>query len=136
MQLNSFIKLSTWLIYLTLVIPNLSIAQPGGGGMRRDPAQMIKAEKKLMYDSLKTLNKDQKLILDQIYTDYELAFTNAFENADPSNREAMRETMMAIRDEKNESLMAILTEEQFLKFEAIMKARRDKMRQKRGSRDQ
>ena len=126
----------TGLLFMLMLSSHFSKAQRNEGGMRRNPEQMVAAEKKLLYDSLTTLNGDQKLIIDQIYKDYELAFEEARKNSDPNNREAMRDTMMAIREGKDESLKAILTEDQFLKFEALLKARRDEMRQKRGSGDQ
>lgn len=118
------------------IMPKTSVAQGYGGGMRRDPAQMVAAEKKLLFDSLTTLNGDQKLIIDQIYKDYEQAFSKAVSNADPDNRETMRATMMSIREGKNESIKAILTEEQYKKYEEVLKARRASMGQRRRSNDQ
>lgn len=92
--------------------------------MRRDPAQMVAVEKKLVFDSLTTLNENQKLIIEQIYKDYAQAFTAARADADPNNREAMITKMRIIRDNKNESLKAILTEVQYSQYDGIMKARR------------
>ena len=113
MMSNCILKKSTWFFLLLVLAATISKAQRKEGGMRGNPSQMVAAEKKLMYDSLTTLNDDQKLIIDQIYRDYELAFEEARKNADPTNREAMRETMMAIRDGKDESVQAILTKINF-----------------------
>jgi hypothetical protein len=119
-----------------LFIPIDSFSQ-GGEGNRRDPAEFAAAEKQMVLDSIAGLNDEQKLIIAEIYKDYGNAITTARANADPNNREAMRTNMTAIRDEKNESLQAILTEEQYQKYDALMKAIREKMGQRRrGNGDQ
>jgi hypothetical protein len=103
----------------------------GGGGPRRDPSELVAMEKQVVLDSLSGINADQKLIIEEIYKDYEKSITTLRANADPDNREAMRTNMTAIRDGKNESLKAILTEEQYQQFDAIMKVRRENMGQRR-----
>jgi len=115
-----------------LLLPIESFSQGGGGGgPRRDPSEFVAIEKQIILDSLAGLNKDQKLIIEEIYKDYEKSITIIRANADPDNREAMRTNMTAIRDGKNESLKAILTEEQYQQFDAIMKVRRENMSQRR-----
>lgn len=125
-------KKNLFLILIAIAIPTLLLAQ-GGPGMGRqfDPAQMVAAEKKLLLDSVQGLNDDQKLIINAIYEDYESAFTKARGNANPDNREAMRESMMKIRDEKSEALQAVLTEEQYKAFDEILKRRREQAQQRR-----
>lgn len=114
------------------LLPIESFAQGGGGGgPRRDPSEFVAIEKQIILDSLAGLNEDQKIIIEEIYKDYEKSITTIRANADPDNREAMRTNMTAIRDGKNESLKAILTEEQYQQFDAIMKARRENMGQRR-----
>ena len=100
-------------------------------GRQFDPVKMVAAEKQILIDSIAGLNVDQSLIINEIYKDYEASFLEAREKADPNNREAMRSTMMNIRKEKDEALEAILTEEQFAKFQQILKDRRDKAQQGR-----
>jgi hypothetical protein len=114
-----------------LLLPTESFSQGGGGGPRRDPSELVAMEKQVVLDSLSGINADQKLIIEEIYKDYEKSITTLRDNADPDNREAMRTNMTAIRDGKNESLKAILTEEQYQQFDAIMKVRREKMSQRR-----
>ena len=113
-----------------LLQPNEAFSQ-GGGGARRNLTEVIAKEKQLVLDSVSGINEDQKLIIEEIYKDYEESMAKLRANADPDNREAMRIDMMAIRDRKNDSLKAILTEEQFLQYEAIMKVMREKMGQRR-----
>ena len=100
-------------------------------GGQFDPSKMVTAEKQLLLDSITGLNDDQKLIIDQIYKDYEAAFTKARESANPDNREAMRENMLQIRGEKTDALQAILTAEQFAHFDKILTERRERARKRR-----
>ena len=125
MEISKFI-LSGLLITTVFFLPKNLVAQ--GGEMRRDASKIIEAEKSILTDSLTSLSDDQKLIIDQIYKDFESEFTAARASVEPDNREVMMLTMQKIRESKNESLKAILTEEQYKKFEDIMK----KMRQSRG----
>ena len=120
------------LVILLATSTSITFAQ-GGPVMGRqfDPAKMVAAEKQLLMDSVSGLNNDQKLIINEIYKDYKASFLVARENADPGNREAMRSSMMSIRKEKDEALSAILTEEQFVKFEQLLKDRREKSQQRR-----
>ena len=124
------------LIYLiAFLLSNSSIilAQGGPGmpGRQFDVAKMVAAEKQLLLDSVSGLNEDQKLIINQIYQDYETAFNEGRKSMDPDNRESMREQMMKIRDEKTEALKAILTENQFNTFQAILEKRREQARNRR-----
>ena len=117
------------------LIATTSMAQGGGpgGGNRPNPAEMVAKEKQMLMDSISSINEDQKVILDVIYTDYETEISNLRANANPDNREAMRTQMRTIRDQKNESLMAILTEDQYIKYNALMKTMRDQAGPRRGS---
>ena len=122
---------------LMLVISLSAFAQ-GGPGMGRqfNPDAMVAAEKQLLLDSVSGLNDDQKLIIEAIYEDYKAALETARENMDPDNRQAMRENMVKIRDEKGAALKEILTEEQFQAFEDILARRREQMRQRRPNRNE
>jgi hypothetical protein len=126
-------KLSTTLTLIVLgilFIPIDSFSQSGEGN-RRDPAEITTAEKKIILDSITGLNDEQKLIIEEIYKDYGSAITTARANADPNNREAMRNDMTSIRNEKNESLKAILTQAQYQEYDVLMQAIREKMGQRR-----
>ncbi len=117
-------------VFSALLQPLSSFAQ-GGQGPRRDPGQMVAAEKKIILDSIDGLNEEQKLIINEIYKDYEQSMTTMRANADPDNREAMMSGMTTIREGKNESLKAILTEAQYIRYESLMKAVREQMGQRR-----
>ena len=123
--------------FLLVVLPTLLLAQPGLGrqGMRVDPEQMANAEKQLLSDSISGLNEDQKLIIAEIYKDFSGASSKAIKGANPDNREAMRETMMSIRKEKDEALQAILTDEQYSKFQELLDKRREQARNRRRKND-
>ena len=132
MKTHNLITPLNFLVLGLLLLPIESFSQGGGGGgARRDPSEFVAIEKQIILDSLAGLNEDQRLIIEEIYKDYEKSITTIRANADPDNREAMRTNMTTIRDDKNESLKAILTEEQYQKFDAIMKARRENMSQRR-----
>ena len=123
-----------YILGILVCISSTSYGQGGPGmGGQFDPAKMVAAEKQLLLDSITGLNDDQKLIIDEIYKDYEATFSKARESANPDNREAMRENMMRIRGEKTDALQAILTAEQFAHFDKILTARRERARARRGN---
>ena len=122
---------------ILIAIPTLLLAQPGSGGPGRqfDPEQMANAEKQLLLDSISGLNGDQKLIIEEIYKDFSATTSKAREEADPDNREVMRATMMSIREEKDEALQAILTADQYSKFQIMLDNRREQGRNRRRKND-
>lgn len=128
-----------YLLFMAMLLTSTALlrAQGGqGGGRQFDPAKMVAAEKQLLLDSIGGLNDDQKLIINAIYNDYEAAFVAARENMDPDNRAAMRESMVKIRDEKNEALQAVLTEEQYKAFDEMLTRRRERAQQRRRGRNE
>jgi hypothetical protein len=92
--------------------------------------QFAAMEKQLVLDSLQDLSNDQKLIIESIYTDFEAAINEARAGA-TGDREAMRSTMMGIRDSKNEALQAVLSEEQYKEYEALIVRSRERMQSRR-----
>jgi len=120
-----------------MVIPTIVLAQSGPGrqGMRFDPEKMANAEKQLLNDSISGLNADQKLIIDEIYRDFSAASSKAMDRVDPDNRDATREIMMSIRKEKNEALQAILTSQQFSKFQELLDKRNEQASNRRRRND-
>lgn len=122
---------------LLLVIPTLVLAQQGPSvqGRMVDPEQMANDEKQLLYDSISGLSEDQKIIIDEIYKDFNVASSKASEGTDPSNREAFRETMMSIRKEKDEALQAILTSDQYSTFQQLLTKRNEQARNRRRKND-
>ena len=136
MKISKLITTFNFLVLGLILLPTQSFSQGGGGGgPRRDVSEIFAAEKQIIIDSLTGVNDDQKLIIEEIYKDYEKSMTNLRANANPDNRETMRTDMTALRDGKNESLKAILTDEQYQQFDAIMKARRETMGQRRRNND-
>jgi hypothetical protein len=124
------------ILVTALILPVIGMAQGGpGGGRQFDPERLVAAEKKLLLDSITGLNDDQKLIIEAIYDDYGSALTSARENMSPDNREAMRKTMIELRDKKSQALKEILTDEQMKSFEAMLERRRAQMRQRRQRRN-
>lgn len=101
----------------------------------RDPAEMVKREKQMLLDSISGLNDDQKIIIDQIYIDYRQAISDARKDMSPDNREVMRNKIIKIRDEKDEAIKAILTEEQFNQYLAIIKRQQEQRRNRRPDRN-
>ena len=136
MKLTKLIATLNFIVLGILFTPIDSFSQSGEGN-RRDPAESVAAEKQMVLDSIAGLSDEQKLIIGEIYKDYGKAITAARANADPNNREAMRNNMTAIRDEKNDTLKAILTDEQYQKYDAMMKVIRENMvRRRRGNGDE
>jgi Spy/CpxP family protein refolding chaperone len=119
---------------LSIMLIPAVLAQGGPGGGGRNPSQMVEAEKEMVLDSLTNLNDDQKLIINEIYKDYEASITQ-LRASNSDDREAMRQQMTKLRDGKNESLEAILTEEQFVEYETLMAAVREQMRARRNNRN-
>lgn len=103
---------------------------PGGGGRmgRMDPEQRAERQATMMQDSL--------LLTDELTAEVEAVLLVYAEKMGAAREEAqgdfgaMRETMQNLRNEQNEELQALLTEEQWTKWEAIQTA----MMQNRGQR--
>ena len=115
----------------------ISLAQtPQGRQGMRDPSQMANQEKKLLLDSIESLNEDQKLIIEEIYRDYAESLKKVKANMQTGDREAMRSKMLKVREEKTEALKAILTEDQYQRFETLMRARREQFRNRRPNRNE
>ncbi len=92
-----------------------------------DPATMAEREKTLVMDSLTDLTEDQKIVIEQIYTDFADEVKQVFAS-NQGNREQMRGAMMEARQTKNELLKEILTEPQMKRLTAIMEGRRRRSR--------
>ena len=111
---------------------SISQAQDANPPQQRGPrgGQFTAMEKQLVLDSISDLSDDQKLIIESIYTDYESAINEARVDA-TGDREAMRNTMLAIRDSKNEALQAVLSEVQYKEYEALIARSRERMQGRR-----
>lgn len=120
------------LLALVIVMSQWVMAQ-GQAGQRPNPAEMVKREKAMILEKITSLSDDQKLILDQVYTDYENSITKLREESS-GNREGMREKMQAIRATKEEALQGLLNEEQNEQYAELKKSRKEGRGQGQGQR--
>lgn len=84
--------------------------RPTGGG----PEETISREKQALYEQITDLSDDQKSLIDGIYEEFGTTLQETFEELQQSNnREARREKMQALREEKDELIADVLNEEQY-----------------------
>ena len=95
-----------------------------------DPAAMADREKKVLLDSINDLSEDQQLVINEIYDQYSKDLEKTF-TAFSGNREEMRASMQKVRQNHQEMLKEILTDEQWAKWEKIIKDTRDSRRARR-----
>ncbi|MEZ4992595.1 MAG: hypothetical protein R2824_19390 [Saprospiraceae bacterium] len=123
----------TFQFLFTLAILSLTVistyAQPpeGGGRMgRMDPGQRAEQQAAMMQDSL-GLDDDLTAEVEAVLLVYAKKMQEARE-ASQGDWSSMRGTMQTLRDEQDEELQALLSEEQWAKWDAI----RQEMMQNRG----
>ncbi len=103
---------------------------PGGGmgGGNFDPAAFVDRQMEELKESLELSDDQEKQVREIIVAGFE-TMRNAREEMQDGDRDAMREKMQAMREEQTTKIKAVLTEEQFTKYEAIQQERRERMRQ-------
>lgn len=103
---------------------------PGGGmgGGNFDPAAFVDRQMEELKESLELSDDQEKQVREIITAGFE-TMREAREGMQDGDREAMREKMQAIREEQTQKIKAVLSEEQFTKYEQIQKERRERMRQ-------
>lgn len=108
-------------LLLMLVVLPLSAQPPGGreGGQGGPPAMTIDAA---MAEKLE-LSIEQMSLVEQMQNENELAKTMITENEELSDDEK-REMMMSIMEAQMEAYKEILTEDQYEKFEELLKEKR------------
>ncbi|WKN42740.1 hypothetical protein [Tunicatimonas pelagia] len=91
------------------------IAQRSGGGRPGgDPQEMISREKQALYEQITDLSDAQKELLDGIYEEFGVTLQETFQEPRQSgDREARREKMQALLEEKNELIADVLSEDQY-----------------------
>ena len=104
-----------------------------GGGMGSgnfDPAAFVDRQMEELKEGL-DLSDDQEKQVREILTAGSETMRKAREGMQDGggDRDAMREKMQEMREEQSEKIKAVLTEEQFTKYEKIQAERRDRMRQ-------
>lgn len=105
---------------------------PGGGmgGGNFDPSVFIDRQIEELKEGLQLSDEQEKQVREIITAGFETMRKSREEMMDGGgDREAMREKMQAMRDEQNQKLKAVLSEEQFAKYEQIQAERRERMRQ-------
>lgn len=105
---------------------------PGGGmgGGNFDPAAIVDRQMEELKEGLE-LSEDQEKQVREILTAGSETMRKAREEMQDGggDRDAMREKMQQMREEQNKKIKAVLTEEQFTKYEQIQQERRERMRQ-------
>jgi len=105
---------------------------PGGGmgGGNFDPAAFVDRQMEELKSGLELSDDQEKQVREIITTGFE-TMRKAREGMQDGggDREAMREKMQQMREEQTEKIKAVLSAEQFTKYEQIQAERRERMRQ-------
>lgn len=123
-------------LFVSLFFLNISAQGPGGPGRR---FQMTEEEIKENVDNtsqtLKMNDEQHKKALAvemDFYNRMQIEFQKMRnQGGPPTDREAMREKMMKMREERNAEYKAILSPEQYKKFINLQEQRRSEMREQR-----
>lgn len=104
---------------------------PGGGmgGGNFDPAAFVDRQMEELKEGLELSDDQEKQVREIILAGFETMSKAREGMQDGGDREAMREKMQQMRDEQTEKIKAVLSEEQFAKYEKIQEERRERMRQ-------
>lgn len=102
----------------------------GMGSGNFDPAAFIDRQMEELKEGL-DLSDDQEKQVREILTEGSETMRKAREGMQDGggDRDAMREKMQQMREEQSEKIKAVLTEDQFTKYEQIQAERRERMRQ-------
>ncbi|MGB3778752.1 MAG: hypothetical protein WA960_10375 [Tunicatimonas sp.] len=115
---------------LIISLPSLYAQRPGGGPPGGGPEEMLGREKQALYKQVTDLSDDQKSLLDGIYEEFATTLKETFEESRGSDdREARREQMQTLRQEKDALIADVLSEEQYAIYEKLATRRN-----RRGSR--
>ncbi len=105
---------------------------PGGGmgGGNFDPAAFIDRQMEELKEGLQLSDDQEKQMREIITAGFETMRKSREEmQAGGGDREAMREKMQQMREEQNQKIKAVLSEEQWTKYQQIQQERRERMRQ-------
>ena len=122
---------------MLLFVLQLSAQGPGGGRGFQMTEDNIKENAKNTAESLKLSEEQAKKILDidmDFYNKMQIERQKMMNAGGPPadvDREAMREKMMKMRDDRNTRYQEVLTAEQYKQFTASQEQRRNEMRQQR-----
>jgi Spy/CpxP family protein refolding chaperone len=127
---------------LLLFVLQLSAQGPGGGRGFQMTEDNIKENAKNTAESLKLSEEQAKKILDidmDFYNKMQIERQKMMNAGGPPadvDREAMRERMMKMRDDRNARYQEVLTAEQYKQFTETQEQRRNEMRQQREQQQQ
>lgn len=129
-------------IFLMILLSTMVVsAQRGDGGQRgegKSQGQRMSSEERQeqeLVQMTKALSLTPEQVVDvtkiqnKLTADIELKRSTMSKDTD---RKVMREEMKELRDQYNEDVKVLLTDEQKLKYEAYLKKREDKMNQRQG----
>jgi periplasmic protein CpxP/Spy len=122
-----FYLLLTAMLFAAVVMAQPPQGGPQGGPM--NPEEMVKRQTAEMVKDL-ALDAKQTEKVTAINKKYADKMGEMFKNAQ-SDREGMRDKMMALRTQKNDELKTVLTAEQYTKYLELEKQRMEKFRQQR-----
>jgi len=107
---------------------------PGGGmgGGNFDPAAFVDRQMEELKEGLQLSDDQEKQVREIITAGFETMREAREGMQDGGDREAMREKMQQMREEQTQKIKAVLSEEQFTKYEQIQQERRERMRQNGG----
>ena len=95
-----------------------------------DPAAFVDRQMEELKEGLQLSDEQEKQVREIITAGFETMRQAREEMQDGGgDREAMREKMQAMREEQTQKIKAVLSEEQFAKYEQIQAERRERMRQ-------
>lgn len=132
-KMHNLKSVSLLLMLAVFTVP--ALAQPGPGGPGRGPQMTeddVKERIANLADTLGLTAEQEKQLLD-----YELGSFKKMqeerENFDfeTGDREAFRERMRSLREERDAKYAEVLTEEQYKKYQQMMEERRQQMRDRR-----
>lgn len=89
--------------------------------------QFVEAEKKAVLERIETLNDEQKEVINLIYADYSESFTKLREEANGDFR-SMMPKIQSLMEDKDKSMKALLTEEQYKEYTALLQELRQRRR--------
>jgi C-terminal processing protease CtpA/Prc len=111
-----------------MLLPLFALAQegqgPGGGGQRMTPEQRAQAEAKRMKEQL-VLTDSQAVKYEKIALKYNSLRREAMQNREDTA--AMRKKMTEVEAQQSEDVKAILSAEQYAKYQQIVSERRNRM---------
>lgn len=111
--------------------PEQQQMSPGGmgGPGNFDPAAFVDRQMEELKTGLQLTDEQEKQVREIIVGGFETMQKAREGMQEGGDREAMREKMQKMREEQTAKIKAVLSEEQFAKYEQIQAERRERMRQ-------